>query len=168
MAASQVLGQVSRAPSSFEKESVVRGHHIYKIVWSPVIGEELPLSPEDSNEHDDHAVAVLKGGDVIGHIPRSISRIAWFFLQRGGSITCRITGKRKVGVGLEVPCVYRFSGSIKNVAKLRRLFCEGTQPLVQTQSCPLWLTERTQSLYFNIESLSINVQRINENSNVHE
>ena len=25
----------------YEMESVVRGHHIYKVVWTPVIGEEL-------------------------------------------------------------------------------------------------------------------------------
>ena len=38
IAASQVV------PSGvYEKESVVRGHHIYKTVWTPVIGEELPV-----------------------------------------------------------------------------------------------------------------------------
>ena len=37
MAASQVVPR-----GVYEKESVVRGHHIYKTVWTPVIGEELP------------------------------------------------------------------------------------------------------------------------------
>ena len=32
-------------------DSVVRGHHIYKSVWTPVIGEDLYLEPEESNEH---------------------------------------------------------------------------------------------------------------------
>ena len=36
MAASQVVPR-----GVYEKESVVRGHHIYKTVWTPVIGEEL-------------------------------------------------------------------------------------------------------------------------------
>ena len=67
MAASHGL----RAPSSIEKESVVRGHHVYKAIWTPVIGEELSLRAEDNNEHDNHAVAVLKGRNVIGHVPRS-------------------------------------------------------------------------------------------------
>ena len=43
-------------PSSVEKESVVRGHHLYKAIWTPVIGE-LSLRAEDNNEHDNHAVA---------------------------------------------------------------------------------------------------------------
>ena len=68
--------QDSHALSSFVKESVVRGHHVYKAVWTPVIGELLSLRAEDNNEHDDHAVAVVKGGDVVGHVPWAISRVA--------------------------------------------------------------------------------------------
>lgn len=132
MAASQDL----HAPSSIVKESVVRGHHLYKTVWTPVIGELLPLRAEDDNEHDDHAVAVVKAGDVVGHVPRAISTVAWLFLKRGGNTTCRITEKRKVGVGLEVLCVYTFSGSIKALNKLSRLLCDDTLPHVQTYSCP--------------------------------
>ena len=45
----------------YEKESVVRGHHIYKASWTPVIGEELPVpvEREEDNQHDEHAVVVL-------------------------------------------------------------------------------------------------------------
>ena len=32
-------------------ESVVRGHHIYKRVRSPIIGEVLELLREEENEH---------------------------------------------------------------------------------------------------------------------
>ena len=28
---------------TYEKASVIRGHHVYKTVWTPFIGEELPL-----------------------------------------------------------------------------------------------------------------------------
>ena len=64
MAASQVVPR-----GVYEKESVVRGHHIYKIktVWTPVIGEELPVEREEDNQHDQHAVAVVKNGDIVGH-----------------------------------------------------------------------------------------------------
>ena len=53
-----------RVRSVYEKESVVRGHHIYKASWTPSIGEELPVQREDGNQHDDHAVAVMKNGDM--------------------------------------------------------------------------------------------------------
>ena len=42
---------------NYEKKSVVRGHHIYKSIWTPAIGEELLLEVEDGNKHDKHAVA---------------------------------------------------------------------------------------------------------------
>ncbi len=105
----------------FEKASVVRGHHIYKASWTPKIGEEHPLKTEERNDHDNHAVAVMKNDNVVGNVPRSISKVTWFFLKRSGKVTCRITGKRKYGVGLEVPCVYTYSGPSRIVSKLRRL-----------------------------------------------
>ena len=77
MAASQVVPR-----GVYKKESVVRGHHIYKTVWTPVIGEELPVEREEDNQHDQHAVAVVKNGDIVGHMPRSISRVSCFFLER--------------------------------------------------------------------------------------
>lgn len=70
------------------------------------INETLPLKPEDNNKHDKHTVAITKDGDVVGHVSCSISQICWLFSKRGGTIKCRITGKRKLGVGLKVPCVY--------------------------------------------------------------
>ena len=38
----------------------VRGHHIFKSVWQPVIGEILHTKREESNPVDRHAVAVIK------------------------------------------------------------------------------------------------------------
>jgi len=50
-------------------ESVVRGHHIYKTVWSPTVGEILQLTREEGNAHDHFAVCLVKGEVVVGHIP---------------------------------------------------------------------------------------------------
>ena len=129
------MSQPVAVRSAYEKKSVVRGHHIYKALWTPSIGEELLVEREDGNQHDDHAVAVIKNGDIVGHMPRSFSRVSWFFLERGGEITCRITGKRKLGVGLEVPCVYIYVGSARMTRKLGRLLAEELVPSSQ-QSCP--------------------------------
>ena len=35
--------------STSSKDSVVRGHHIYKATWTPVLGEELPVLREPGN-----------------------------------------------------------------------------------------------------------------------
>ena len=56
-----------------QKDSVVRGHHVYKSVWTPVIGKELYLEPEESNEHDKNAMAVRKDGKIVGHVPHLFS-----------------------------------------------------------------------------------------------
>ena len=41
-----------------EMDNVVRGHHVYKSVWLPVIGEQLILEKEPANPHNEFAVAV--------------------------------------------------------------------------------------------------------------
>ena len=76
--------------TSYRIESSVRGHHVYKDVWSPVIGDELPVEVEEHSTFDEFAVAVMKSSNVVGHVPREISpKICWFFLQkRHSSITC--------------------------------------------------------------------------------
>ena len=38
-------------------ESAVRGHHVYKTTWSPVIGQVLQVGAEDSNAYNRYAVA---------------------------------------------------------------------------------------------------------------
>ena len=63
--------------SASESSSCVRGHHIYKDIWSPVLGEELSCSKESDNDKDP---SVMK---VAGHIPRKISADSLLFLQKG-------------------------------------------------------------------------------------
>jgi hypothetical protein len=100
-------------------ESVIRGHHVYKDIWIPMIGEILEVQREPENEHDHRAVCVLKSDTIVGHIPREFSRIFWFFLGRGGRISCEVTGRRKHGKGLEVPCVYTITGREKMIMKMK-------------------------------------------------
>ena len=42
--------------AAYLHESVVRGHHIYKRVWSPTVDEVLQLTHEERNNHDRFAV----------------------------------------------------------------------------------------------------------------
>ena len=107
--------------SCFSKESVVRGHHVYKHIWTPGISEELSVEKEPGNLHDSFAVSVVKNDYTVGHVPQSLSKVTWFFLTRGGTVTCRITGRRKLGIGLEVPCLYVYHGRSKDVEKLKKM-----------------------------------------------
>ena len=48
----KVVTYTTTARGSMEVKSVVRGHHVYKSVWTPVSGEELAVAPEANNSHD--------------------------------------------------------------------------------------------------------------------
>ena len=47
------------ARSMYEKGSVVRGHHIYNVSWTPAIGKELPVERAEDNSHDEDTVVIL-------------------------------------------------------------------------------------------------------------
>ena len=55
--------------AAFTLESYVHGHHVYHTVWTPVIGKVLPVKREETNLDDTFAVAALKDGEVVGHVP---------------------------------------------------------------------------------------------------
>ena len=108
-----------------ERNSCVRGYHVYRTIWDAAIGEDLVCEREPTNEHDRYAVAVKKDGIIIGHLPRDISKPCSLFLRRGSNITCYVTGHRRYSAdlpqgGLEIPCVLRFEGELKEVAKIKK------------------------------------------------
>jgi len=98
---------------TFSVDAMIRRHHVYKDIWIPIEGEVLPCSREVGNYQHPMAVAVKKGLDIVGHVPRKISAVCSIFLRKGGSIICRVTGHRHYSIdlvqgGLEVPCILIF------------------------------------------------------------
>ena len=116
-----LVSMMAAGSSILTVDSVIRGHHIYKVIWTPTLGVELQLMPEEDNIHDNHAVAVMKEGNVVGHMPRSLLPMSWFFIKRGGSISCEVTGHQKFGIGLEVPCTYTYRGSKRMISKVKKI-----------------------------------------------
>ena len=57
-----------------------------KDIWSPYIGEHLTLQCEDSNTHDRHAVCLMKDNCAVGHAPRELSRVFWYFFVMVGCL----------------------------------------------------------------------------------
>ena len=98
---------------------------IWTRAWDPTIGEILHLENEPSNSQDQKAVAVkkLKIGRNVGHVPRGFSSAVFYCLSRPcNSGVVEITGakiNRGAGYGLEVPCVYRFSGPENYLRRLK-------------------------------------------------
>ena len=112
--------------SLLEIESCIRGHHVYKDVWTPVVDEELNCRREEGNISDPYAVATVKSGNIVGHVPRRISVACNLFIQKRGNILCKVTGPRRHSGdlpqgGLEVPCKLTFLGDSKLVTKISTL-----------------------------------------------
>lgn len=69
-------------------ESMIRGYHEYKSIWSdPTLGEELECKREPGNPPDTHAVAVMKmisrSNVTVDYLPRVISPIYSKFIRLG-------------------------------------------------------------------------------------
>ena len=45
---------------SFSVPGITRGYHVYQRIQTPHVGEKATTAREPGNEHDRHAVAVLK------------------------------------------------------------------------------------------------------------
>ena len=54
--------------TTYEIDSVVRGHHAYKTIWTPLLGETLEVRREDDNDHDEYPVAIIRREVIIGHV----------------------------------------------------------------------------------------------------
>ena len=78
---------------SYEYNSCIRGHHIYKDIWSPYVSEELAFVVEENNIHDPYAVAVKKGEQIVGHLPHIISAACSLFLRRNEVISATVKNR---------------------------------------------------------------------------
>ena len=90
----------------------VRGHHIYKALWTPTKDEKLYCRKDERMEaeaYDSHAIGVYKtDGVLVGHIPIEISSVVDYFLRDSpeNRLDAIVIGKRKREVGLVIPAKY--------------------------------------------------------------
>ena len=109
-------------------DSCVRGFHVYKDIWTPIIGEVFSCEREDGNPMDPYAVAIKRGSEVIGHVPQKISAACSLFMQRGGAATCRIVDSHHQYSsdlpqgGLQIPCQLVFqSEDTELIEKIKKI-----------------------------------------------
>ena len=48
----------------------------------------LPAEREEGNLYYRYAVLLTRNNIIVGHMPRSISKVLWHFLKHGGKIKC--------------------------------------------------------------------------------
>ena len=99
--------------------SFIRGYHIYKKHWPPLVGDILSCLSESDNKYDQAAaVAVMSHNQIAGHVPTVLSGIFTKFLLTG-SISAKVTGSLlDRGYGLEVPTDYIFYGNKECIDEL--------------------------------------------------
>ena len=110
----------------YTRESDIRGHHVSKAHFTPVIRRVLPCANERGNIHDIYAVAIKDDNTIVSHVPRAISSVCHMFLNKSGtSIHSEIVGNHIYcrdlpQGGLEIPCKYIFEGPPVYVDKVKR------------------------------------------------
>ena len=90
--------------------AAVRGFHYYRRFWRPKENEKLDCFYEPGNVFDQFAIKTVdERGETVGHLPKEISRVTKYFLDRGISMHCKLTSRHYhrsplVQGGLEIIC----------------------------------------------------------------
>ena len=115
--------------SIFEFTAAVREFHHYRKYWTPEPEQHLHCCHEKGNVFDRYAIKVCEiGKDVaVGHLPKEISRVTKFFIDRGATVSVKLTGvhyRRSllVQVGMEIPCRIKtqIPGMVSNLLVMER------------------------------------------------
>ena len=61
-----------------------------KDVWEAEVGTTLQCQRETGNSHDIYAVAVLKSGVIVGHVPKKYSPLAHCFSDMEEQFTVQL------------------------------------------------------------------------------
>ena len=69
-----------------------------KMFGSPPLANDYSYADRIMNDYD-HASCRERHEGIVGHVPREMSRTFWHFIMYGGSVGCKITGRRTLGKG---------------------------------------------------------------------
>ena len=105
-------------------EATVRGYHAYLYDTSVRIGEILTCELELDNPHDRYAVAVKnQDGNLVGHVPKELSRLFHKFLKDSGELEEECIGNRLNtgrGKGVEIPVDFKLVANDFYLGRLKR------------------------------------------------
>jgi len=95
------------------------------VIWTAIVGEELPCAREVGNAKGRYAISVLQDSHVVEHLSQKISRVCSLFILQGGTITCIVSGHCWYSAdlpqgGVEVPCILVFRGKKKYLLKINK------------------------------------------------
>ena len=79
-----------------EVEYCVRGHHVYESNWDAKTGSKLkPCHEKRPNAllENKYAMTLKFNDTTVGHVPKFLSKITYFFLKLGGDLVVKIKGQ---------------------------------------------------------------------------
>ena len=144
LASTSMAGAREDSMLEFNFTAAIRGFHVYSRVWLPHLGQHLSVEREHGNVEDRFAITVREHSGtgtnedrpLVGHLPRELSKVLWYFLFHRGVVECEVTGRRQRSPleqgGLEIPCCITLRGRKKIVAKAQELLANKTQVSIIT------------------------------------
>ena len=98
-----------------EVECCLRGHHVYESNWDAKTRTCHEKRPSALVE-DKYAMTSKLKDTTVGHVPKFLSKITYFFLKLGGNLVVKITGQRRYSQdlnqgGMELPGTYVFTST---------------------------------------------------------
>ena len=101
--------------------AAVRVFHYYRRFWRPKENEKLDYFCEPGNVFDQFAIkAVDERGETVGHLPKEISRVTKYFLDRVISMQRKLTSRHfrhspLVQAGLEIKFEVVYSSNCASI-----------------------------------------------------
>ena len=72
---------------TLELTATVRGFHVFRKKWKPVLNEQMDCLQEQGNDYDVFCIKTCKPDKTtVGHLPREISLPTKFLLDLGAEI----------------------------------------------------------------------------------
>ena len=74
-------------------ETQIKGHHVYKDIWAPELGEQLEVQCEPENPVDKYAVCLkTSNGTIVGHLKKGKSgrfaKTIFYYLRSHPQVNC--------------------------------------------------------------------------------
>ena len=121
--------------TSMDLETFIKGHHIYKNIWTPQLDKLLEVSTEPDNPVHKFTVAVKKNRNIVRHLKkgktgRFVKTLTLFYFLRSDPYSkchAKVTWKRcnlGDGDGLQVSCILYISGQVQFMSILQKELVE--------------------------------------------
>ena len=106
---------------TFGYTAAVRGYHYFKTIWQPKENELLVCQFENGNSYDMFAIKTCdQRGTMVGHLPREVSGLTKFIIDRGATVSVMLTGTHNRN-HLSSRVVWRFHAKYQFPCKLNNL-----------------------------------------------